>query len=77
MDSYRMILEDNTGKVEPEKLKFLCNKPTAFYFLQSAQGRDASGERNLVPGSRLSTKSGIEAIIPSQISSTGISLQTL
>jgi len=31
-------------------LKYLCNKPTAFYWLQSAQRRDASGQRTLTPG---------------------------
>ena len=38
-DSYRMVLDNALGEVELRKLKYLCNKPTAFYWLQSAQGK--------------------------------------
>lgn len=42
-DYFKILLEDTVGKVEPGQLKYLCNKPTAFYWLQSAQRPDASG----------------------------------
>ena len=49
-DSYRMVLDNALGEVEPQKLKYLCNKPTAFYWLQSAQGKNGyTGERMLMP----------------------------
>ena len=48
-DCYRVLLEETVGKVEPRKFKYLCNKPTAFYWLQSAQQTDASGQRNRTP----------------------------
>ena len=49
VDGERMILNDAFGGVEPGKLKFLCNKPTAFYWLQSAQEVDAYGQRTIMP----------------------------
>lgn len=48
-DEYRIVLEDAVGKVEPRKLPYLCNKPTAFYWLQSAQPVDGYGQRTLMP----------------------------
>ena len=49
-DYYRMVLDNALGEVEPRKLKYLCNKPTAFYWLQSAQGKSGyTGERMLMP----------------------------
>jgi hypothetical protein len=48
-DYFRITLEDSVGKVEPRKSKYLCNKPTAFYWLQSAQQADASGQRTQTP----------------------------
>ena len=49
-DSYRMVLDNALGEVEPRKLRYLCNKPTAFYWLQSAQGKSGyTGERMLMP----------------------------
>ncbi|KAF2187981.1 hypothetical protein K469DRAFT_704263 [Zopfia rhizophila CBS 207.26] len=48
-DYFRILLEDTIGKVEPRKFKYLYNKPTAFYWLQSAQRADASGQRTLTP----------------------------
>lgn len=49
LDSYLILLEDRIGQLAPAQLKQLCNKPTAFYFLQSAQQTDSAGERTLVP----------------------------
>jgi hypothetical protein len=49
LDSERILLEDTVGKVDPEKLVYLCNKPTAFYWLQSAQGTDSNKERTQTP----------------------------
>jgi hypothetical protein len=48
-DYFRISLEDAVGKVESRKSKYLCNKPTAFYWLQSAQQTDASGQRTQTP----------------------------
>lgn len=48
-DYFRLLLEDTVGKVEPGNSKYLCNKPTAFYWLQSAQQADASGQRTQTP----------------------------
>lgn len=48
-DYYRMVLKDAVGEVEPTKLKYLCNKPTAFYWLQSAQQPGSTGQRTLMP----------------------------
>ncbi|WEW61671.1 hypothetical protein PRK78_007163 [Emydomyces testavorans] len=48
-DSVRIVLKDAVGKVKPRKLAYLCNKPTAFYWLQSAQWTGASGQRNQTP----------------------------
>jgi len=48
-DYFRITLEDSVGKVEPRKSKYLCNKPTAFYWLQSAQQADASRQRTQTP----------------------------
>jgi hypothetical protein len=48
-DYLRITLEDSVGKVEPRKFKYLCNKPTAFYWLQSAQQTDASGQKTQTP----------------------------
>jgi hypothetical protein len=77
-DYFRIFLENTVGKMELRKSKYLCNKSTAFYWLQSAQQTDAFGQRiqRLKSYSRLSTKSGFDATIPSQTSSTDISLQT-
>ena len=47
-DSYRMVLNDAFGEVKPGKLKYLCNKPTAFYWLESAQKTDCFGQRTLI-----------------------------
>lgn len=51
LDSYRITLGDTVPAdgVEREKLGYICNKPTAFYWMQSAQGTDAYGERCLTP----------------------------
>lgn len=49
IDHLRIFLEDTVGKVELRKSKYLCNKLTAFYWLQSAQQKDATGERTLTP----------------------------
>jgi hypothetical protein len=48
-DYFRILLEDTVGKMEPRNSKYLCNKPTAFYWLQSAQQADASGQRTQTP----------------------------
>lgn len=48
-DYVRITLEDTVGKVEPSKFMYLCNKPTAFYWLQSAQQTDASGQKTQTP----------------------------
>jgi hypothetical protein len=48
-DRYRIHLDDMVGNLDPEKLSYLCNKPTAFYWLQSAQQTDATGEKNQTP----------------------------
>ncbi|KAG0648680.1 hypothetical protein D0Z07_4605 [Hyphodiscus hymeniophilus] len=48
-DEYRIRLDDMVGNLDPEKLSYLCNKPTAFYWLQSAQQTDATGEKNHTP----------------------------
>ena len=50
-DHYLTLLEDKIGKVEPRKsrYKYLCNKPTAVYWLQSGQMINAYGERNIMP----------------------------
>jgi len=48
-DRYRIRLDDMVGNLDPEKLSYLCNKPTAFYWLQSAQRTDATGEKNQTP----------------------------
>lgn len=48
-DCYRVVLKDAIGEVEPRKLMYLCNKPTAFYWLQSAQQPSNTGERILMP----------------------------
>lgn len=48
-DRYRIRLDDIVGNLDPEKLSYLCNKPTAFYWLQSAQQTDATGEKNQTP----------------------------
>jgi hypothetical protein len=45
-----IVLEDTIGHVAPAQLEYVCNKPTAFYWLQSAQGTDSSGERTQTPG---------------------------
>lgn len=49
-DYPRIVLEDTLGKMDLRHSKYLCNKPTAFYWLQSAQRPDASGQRTLTPG---------------------------
>ncbi|KAE8441225.1 hypothetical protein EG329_005625 [Mollisiaceae sp. DMI_Dod_QoI] len=48
-DRYRIRLDDMVGNLDPEKLSYLCNKPTAFYWLQFAQQTDATGEKNQMP----------------------------
>jgi hypothetical protein len=48
-DHYRLILKDTIGKVESRTSKYLYNKPTAFYWLNSAQFTDSTGERTLTP----------------------------
>ena len=48
-DHLMILLEDAFGRLEPRRLRYLCNKPTAFYWLQSALGTDAYGERTLMP----------------------------
>ena len=49
-DSYEILLQDTVGHVAPKQLHHFCNKPTAFYYLQSAQSIDCYGERTLKPG---------------------------
>lgn len=49
-DYFRILLEDAVAKIEPRNSKYICNKPTAFYWLQSAQQTDASGQRTRTPG---------------------------
>lgn len=49
IDSYRILLSDAVGNLKPSKLKYLCNKPTPFYWLQSAQQTNNTGERTLTP----------------------------
>ncbi len=49
-DFDRIVLEDTIGELEPKILNYLCNKPTALYWLQSAQSIDAFGQRCLTPG---------------------------
>lgn len=49
-DFDRIVLEDTIGELEPRMLNYLCNKPTALYWLQSAQSIDAFGQRCLTPG---------------------------
>ena len=48
-DFDRMVLKDAIGEVEPKKLKYLCNKLTAFSWLQSAQRPGSTGQRTLIP----------------------------
>ena len=48
-DYFRILLEDTVGKMELRSSKYLCNKPTAFYWLQSAQQVGASGQRTRTP----------------------------
>ena len=48
--SYEILLQDTVGHVAPTQLNHFCNKPTAFYYLQSAQSIDCYGERTLKPG---------------------------
>jgi hypothetical protein len=48
-DRYRIRLDDIVGNLDPEKLSYLCNKPTAFYWFQSAQQTDVTGEKNQTP----------------------------
>jgi len=48
-DSYRVVLSDNCGRIE-SKVKELCNKPTAFYWLQSAQDGNPIPEKSHTPG---------------------------
>ncbi|KAL8705316.1 MAG: hypothetical protein Q9201_001562 [Fulgogasparrea decipioides] len=49
-DSERLILDDATVKVTRGDLKRLCNRPTSFYWLQSAQCPNNRGERVFLPG---------------------------
>lgn len=39
LDYYRIVLNDAIGEIGPKQLTYLCNKPTAFYWLQSAYRR--------------------------------------
>jgi hypothetical protein len=48
-DYFRILREDTVGKMEPRNSKYLCSKPKAFYWLQSAQQADASGPRTQTP----------------------------
>ncbi|KAF2185722.1 hypothetical protein K469DRAFT_575322 [Zopfia rhizophila CBS 207.26] len=49
-DSHRVVLSDDRGRVD-SKVKELCNKPTAFYWLQSAQkGAPDAPEKTHTPG---------------------------
>lgn len=79
VDSYKILLEDTIGNLAPAKLKYMCNKPTAFYFLQSAQSIDRYGERTLMPGIVYAMICGEwfqTGSIASQASSSAISLRT-
>ncbi|KAL9616471.1 MAG: hypothetical protein Q9160_008666 [Pyrenula sp. 1 TL-2023] len=49
LDSEEMTLSDPVGNVTPLKSRYLFNKPTAFYWLQSAQPIDAYGNRTQTP----------------------------
>jgi hypothetical protein len=50
LDDYLIVLENTIGHLAPAQLEYLCNKATAFYWLQSAQSTDSSGERTQTPG---------------------------
>jgi hypothetical protein len=50
VDDYKILLEGSTGQLRSKQLEYLCNKPTAFYWLQSAQPTVASGQRAQTPG---------------------------
>ncbi|KAL8738193.1 MAG: hypothetical protein Q9190_008034 [Brigantiaea leucoxantha] len=48
-DSYKIVLKDEVGNLELRKIKYLCNKSTSFYWLQSAQSYDSTGQRSITP----------------------------
>jgi hypothetical protein len=50
IDGQGMVLDDGTGKADAHKLHQMRNKPTAFYWLQSAQQTDNTGQRVHTPG---------------------------
>lgn len=50
LDSYLIVLKNPIGHLAPARLEYLCNKATAFYWMQSAQSTDSSGERTQTPG---------------------------
>ncbi|KAL8704952.1 MAG: hypothetical protein Q9201_001898 [Fulgogasparrea decipioides] len=49
-DSDRLILENTVGRLHSTGLRYIFNKPTAFYVLQSAQYAGNSGHRYFIPG---------------------------
>ncbi|KAL9623634.1 MAG: hypothetical protein Q9160_002090 [Pyrenula sp. 1 TL-2023] len=49
VDEQKIILEDFRGKLTPKQAYWLFNKPTAFYWLQSAQPLDADRKRTRTP----------------------------
>ena len=49
VDDWLIVLKDTIGQLAPAQLQYLCNKPTACYFLQSAQELNAYGARTLIP----------------------------
>lgn len=50
MKFYEILLQNTIDHVAPKQLNHFCNKPTAFYYLQSAQSIDCYGEKTLKPG---------------------------
>ncbi|KAL8927096.1 MAG: hypothetical protein Q9172_001518 [Xanthocarpia lactea] len=49
-DSERLVLADSIGRLTTTELKYLCNKPTAVYCLQSAQYAGCAAENIFIPG---------------------------
>ncbi|KAL8939098.1 MAG: hypothetical protein Q9211_002891, partial [Gyalolechia sp. 1 TL-2023] len=86
-DHYRVVLEDNVGKIIPRNLRYLCNQPTACHWLQSAQLMLSNGERadtdpvtfgamyeewrGCYPGNRPDIEYGHFVANPVRITSTG------
>lgn len=56
MDSEKIILDSDVNNIDdPRKASFFCNRPSAFYWLQSIQSKGAKGERVVTPASVFAT----------------------